>query len=162
MSNHTSIFLKQLWNLRIIFLLYWALMISSIKLRWQYLQQVTIIWSAMNMDLFSIWGLQCVFWREVGNPCEEMHPFRYPGLEDIPWIWLIWYFCLGHRRSSEWFRNEGMRERGISITAEVSRIESTSIGGGGLQRSLCVLPRNILLFNTGRVTAVVADTIPSS
>lgn len=46
--------------------------------------------------------------------------------------------------------HEGMRERGISVGAEVSRIESTSIRGEGLQRPLCLLPRNDLLLNTGK------------
>ena len=45
---------------------------------------------------------------------------------------------------------EGLREKGCSGEAEMSRRESASIGGAGSHRTLWLLLRNCLMLETSR------------
>ena len=71
-------------------------------------------------------------------------------MEGFTWFWLIGCSCLEVWRLSEWLRYEGMREKGCSGEAEMSRRESAPIAGAASQRTVWLLLRNRPMLETSR------------
>lgn len=77
----------------------------------------------LDINLFPILGTT-VSLEGSRKHSRDMHPLRCPGVEGFTWFWLIGLSCLEVWRLSEYLRYEGMREKGCSGEAEMSRRES--------------------------------------
>lgn len=140
---------KWLWNLRTIFILFWALVLSSIKEVWDnstYSRWLSfgLPWLWACSQFWALWVLK------GGSPCREMHPFRYPGPDGITWIWLIGCLCLGSEVEWVVWRWRNMRERGFSVGAAVSTSRVCIHRCWRPAEALCLLSRNSLGLKTGR------------